>query len=1077
MEDKDNIQIENNKNLPTYYVGIGTSAGGLEALEEFFQNIPNNSGLGFIVVQHLSPDYKSMMVELLVRRTNMEVCQIEDGMLVEANKIYLIPPKKNLTIYHGQLFLTEQERKSILNLPIDIFFRSLAIDQMKKAIGIILSGTGSDGTLGIKAIKEQGGLVMVQDFTNAKFDGMPKSALATGLVDYVLDANKMGDALVKFVNHINIIKDEDILTDKTETDLAKILSVIRNQVNIDFSFYKPRTIIRRIERRINVNQLKDSAEYIKLLLYSKDEVEVLAREFLIGVTQFFRDKEAYMELEEKVIPFLFEQQKTGQPIRLWSVGCSTGEEAYSLAILCNEFMEKNNLNFDLKVFATDLDKEAIRVAGLGIYPESIVVDVTEKYLSKYFIQKHGVYQVNEKIRQMVIFANHNITSDPPFSNIKLVVCRNLLIYFKSDVQQKVLNMFQYSLTKGGFLFLGSSESIMGVADTFDVVESKWKIFKYKQEASFNSYRNLVSPLDSLPKSEKTNVQNIQSAYVNQKNSSTIDLYEQALACVSPVGVILDNENTIIHYLNDVQKYLSFPKGRPNYNFIDLLNPQLTMIMSNILHKVRKEKQHIKINKFKYVNGDTVSHLNLSARLIIITKTKAEYVLITIEEAETEKVEKDAPTFSYDDEAALRIKELERELKYRDENLQTTIEELETSNEELQATNEELVSSNEELQSTNEELQSVNEELYTVNSQYQQKISELTELNNDINNLLNNTNIGTLFLDKNMIIRKFTSVITETLNIMDVDVGRPFSHITSKCNYPNLHKDVENVLDTLVTKEEEVHTNNDQWYLIKIRPYRHTDNSIHGILISQINITALHRSRVTNMKLSKTVEQNPSGIVITDKDAKIEYINPKFTEISGYSIQECIGKNPNILKSGKQSQEFYKDMWDALLSKGVWKGVFQNRHKNGHLYWEENTISTLRDDNGKIIHFVAIKQDITEQKGMEEKYQILFQNAPVGIVQIDKNGYLTEVNEELIKILGYKKEELLSKKISDLTFPEDIEKNARLFRELLEGKLEKYNIQKRYIHKSGKNIHVNLYVRGIREKSGNEFAIGIINELS
>ena len=426
-------------NLPTHYVGIGASAGGLEALEEFLKPMPNDTGMAFIVVQHLSPDYKSMMVELLSRKTSIKVLQIEDGMMAEANCIYLIPPKKNLEIYHSQLFLTEQVRDAGLYLPIDIFFRSLAIDQRKRAIGVILSGTGSDGTLGIRAIKEQGGVIMVQDYKTAKFDGMPKSAIATGLADYILDAHDMSDALVKYVKHPLVLNADDAQNqNEEETDFVKILSLIRSHVGEDFSYYKPKTIIRRIERRISVNQFQNVEEYIQYLLHSKEECEILAKEFLIGVTQFFRDKEAYETLEQEVIPQLFHAASPDAPIRLWSAGCSTGEEAYSVAILCKEYMEQHDIQANLKIFATDLDKEAIKFAGLGSYPESIVSDVSKDRLQRYFIRKRETYQMNEDIRQMVIFSNHNVLTDPPFSKINLIVCRNLLIYLKPEMQQKVL---------------------------------------------------------------------------------------------------------------------------------------------------------------------------------------------------------------------------------------------------------------------------------------------------------------------------------------------------------------------------------------------------------------------------------------------------------------------------------------------------------------------------------------------------------------------------------------------------------------------------------------------------------------
>ncbi|MBN2664316.1 MAG: PAS domain-containing protein [Bacteroidales bacterium] len=1071
-------------NKPTYYVGIGASAGGLEALEVFFKNMPKNSNTAFIVVQHLSPDYKSMMVELISRRTEMETYQITDGIDVEANKIYLIPPKKNLSLYHGQLFLTEQIKVNNINLPIDIFFRSLAADQKKKAIGIILSGTGSDGTLGIKAIKEQGGLVMVQDFTNAKFDGMPKSALSTGLVDYVLNADQMGDALVKFISHPNVINQEKSIIDKNETDFVKILSLIRSNLSIDFSYYKPKTIVRRIERRISVNQLKDIEEYVQLLLNSKEECEILSREFLIGVTQFFRDIEAFEHLEKLVIPRLFENKKNS--IRIWSVGCSTGEEAYSLAILCQEYMDKNNINIDLKVFATDLDKEAVRIAGMGIYSESIVADVPDEYLYKYFIKKHESYQINEKIRQMVIFANHNITADPPFSKIDMVTCRNLLIYFKPEVQQKVLNMFQYSLFNGGFMFLGSSESINGVASTFEVINSKWKIFKFIEGATpgvfnnfFSNYGKLKNMNISIPKIEPNLNNNVRYSPLNE-------LYEEALTVVSPPGVIIDYENTIVHYLNDVHKYLNFPKGKPNYNFIELIDPQLTLIMSNIIFKSRKEKKEITINKFKYVNDEKVCFLNISAKQINLAKSKNEFVIITIvEEVNTKTENENISDYNFDDATATRIKELERELQYRDENLQTTIEELETSNEELQATNEELVSSNEELQSTNEELQSVNEELYTVNSQYQEKINELTELNNDINNLLKNTDIGTLFLDSKLIIRKFTNSISKTLNIMDIDLGRPLSHITTKCNYDNFYEDVNKVLNTLVVKEVELKSDNGEWFLMKIQPYRHPDNSIHGITVTQMSISNLKNARTENQKLKQIIDKASIGILISDKNGIIEYVNSEFTKISGYYPEDCISKKVNILNSNFHKREFFEHLWNTILSGKTWNGSIRNAKKSGEIYWENNSISAIKNSKGEIINFIAIKQDITQENLINEKLKIkktiINQSNKIsksGSWTYNYNDDILIWSDEVYRIFDVEPQNFTPtfSNFLKLVHPDDVDLVNNNYKQAIENGLA-YQLEHRIITPKNEIKTVIETSEQIIEQDGSVISIGVIMDIT
>ncbi len=1000
---------------PTHFIGVGASAGGLEALEDFLAPMPDDTGMAFIVVQHLSPDYKSMMAELLSRKTSMRVAQIEDGVKPEANCIYLIPPKKNLQIYHAQLFLTEQLRDTGLYLPIDIFFRSLAVDQGKKAVGVILSGTGSDGTLGIRAIKEHGGMIMVQTCSHAKFDGMPKSAIETGLADYILDADKMSDALVKYVKHPLVVRADDVQKpSREETDFIKILSLIRTQVGEDFSYYKPKTIIRRIERRISVNQMQDVEEYIRLLLRSREECEILAREFLIGVTQFFRDKEAYDFLEEKVIPELFRQPEN--PIRLWSAGCSTGEEAYSIAMLCLEYMEANKIDANIKVFATDLDKAAVKFAGLACYPESIVADVSMERLQRHFVKKQETYQISDRLRQMVIFSNHNVISDPPFSKINMVACRNLLIYFKPEMQKKVLGLFQYSLADQGCLFLGGSESLTGVSEDFEVIHSKWKIFRHKAGRKITLFprsrdagvrvKTAVQARPAPPPAD----QNL------KRHKIQGDLYESVVNHFAPAGVIVDGENMIIHLFKDVQKYLVFPEGKPSYNLIELANPQLSMVLSNMLYKVRKEKTEVTLNKVKFKDQEKETFLNLAASPLSMKKSKETFVVLAIREHETGRpadAGEDDGGFDYDEQASERIRELERELQYRDENLQTTIEELETSNEELQATNEELVSSNEELQSTNEELQSVNEELYTVNSQYQEKIKELTTLNNDVNNLLANTNIGTLFLDSQLTVRKFTPEITKLVNVLDVDVGRPFSHLTFNCDDKSLHQRVNDVLDTLAGDEIEIHAHDGEWYLLRIQPYRHADRSIHGVLLTQINITTLKRAMELNAKLSKAVEQSAGSIVITDTEGRIEYVNRSFSQVTGYAFEEVRGKTPAILNSGRHPKSFYQQLWERIKSGKTWHGEIQNRNKRGDLFWESATISPVKNDQGEITNFLAVKEDITGKKATEEallrseeKYRTLFETMTQGVVYQDPEGKIISVNPAAERILGLRRDQLM-----------------------------------------------------------------------
>lgn len=919
---------------PTLYVGVGASAGGLEALEEFFSNMPPDTGLAFMVIQHLSPDYKSMMLELLSRRTKMNVYKAEDGMLVEPNCIYLIPPKKNMTIFHAKLYLTEQDHGGGLNLPIDIFFRSLAVDQGKKAVGVVLSGTGSDGTLGIRAIKEVDGMAMVQDYSTAKFDGMPKSAIATGQVDYILPPSKMPEELIKYIKHPYFKKHQkaDVAGQQGEDILPKVLGIIRSQLGVDFTYYKPNTIIRRIERRISINQLDGIEDYIDLLGRSKEETAILYKELLIGVTQFFRNPEAYKVLEEDVIPAIFENKEGSDYIRIWSAGCSTGEEAYSIAVLFREYMDKHNIEIDVKVFATDLDKESIESAGIGFYPENIASDVSPERLQRYFTVRSEGYQVNENIRRMVIFANHNIIKDPPFSKIDLVCCRNLLIYFKPVMQRKVLAMFHYSMSQGGYLFLGSSESLNELSDVFIPISSKWKIFKYKEGYKAPLLNELFNPQIRIEK--PTPILAAQATHRDKYPlSPPVALYDQLLNNYLPASILVTERNEIIHFFGDVNEFIKLPKGRATWNLMELIRHDMALVVGNLIHKVKKEKKEVRYNNFQLREGDSILFVNIIAQWLRDEKSKTNFIVILFNKKDVTELNQDnQQDFDMTAQVNSRIEELERELQYREENLQTTVEELETSNEELQATNEELVASNEELQSTNEELQSVNEELYTVNSEHQRKIEELTMLNNDMNNLLNNTNIGTMFLDSKLLIRKFTQGITKIVNVLEIDVGRPITHISFNSDYKALYEDVKDVIDQLKAKEVEVQDLEGNWYLLRIQPYRQSDNSVSGVIITLIEITKMKQTvqalAESEYKYKQVVDTiNDSIFIVNAETGVISEANHQAEELTGYKLEELVGMHHSNLHPEDKRGEYTKLFTDHIDSPKSFELDLQ--HKEGH----------------------------------------------------------------------------------------------------------------------------------------------------
>lgn len=951
-----------------YIVGIGASAGGLEALQEFFKAVPLNTGIGFVVIQHLSPDYKSLMDELLARHTKLSIKKAEDGMPVEPDTIYLIPPRNNLSIFHGKLLLEDQGKRSGIILPIDIFFRSLAKDLGNKAIGIILSGTGSDGTLGTRAIKEAGGMVMAQDERTAKFDGMPRSSISTGLVDFILPPKDMPEALMNYLKHPFIDQSkntESILTGDSD-NLTKVMMLLRDYCGIDFSYYKENTIIRRLERRLSINRFEKLEDYLVLLSESDKEKDILYRELLIGVTRFFRDEAAFAVLRNTVLPKILESGQ--RQLRLWSVACSTGEEVYSLAMIIKEFLEENNLDIEVKIFATDIDKHSLELAGQAFYPESIVSDVDQLLLAKYFVKRENGYQVSESLRKMAIFATHNVLKDPPFSKLDLIVCRNLFIYFKPDSQARVLKIFQMALKPGGYLFMGSSESLGVYTDAFDVISSKHKIYLKKPGVKLNFPHDL--PLESGAK-KQDDVLNFRGirAQVQKRDQ----LSEKILEAFLPPSFVLDEQMNILQVINDVNPYLQLRSGKFSQNLTSLVAKDVIAIINNIFRRLKGKREKIAFDGVKMIRDNKSFKVNIEGRVIHYEEDRSIYLVSFYDPKIVTADDEIKEVVHLEDQFKDQLTELQNELQFTKENLQATVEELETSNEELQASNEELIASNEELQSTNEELQSVNEELYTVNSEYQSKIDELTQLNNDVNNLLKNTEIAALYLDRKMCVRKFTPGFAKVSKLLDSDIGRPVTQLATAFVYKEFMEDVYKVQETLQPIEKEVLADNGTLYLLRIVPYRTDYQAVDGILVTMVNIASLQKERE---RLIKTASRLQSALemgnmawwewnVATGKVAMHE----KKATMLGYSLKEFPDDVYEVCKliHPDDYELTMQNMRDHLSGKTpMYDVVYRIRMKNGGYKWYyDNGGVTVRDNDGKPLKVVGLVVDITRLKNLEE----------------------------------------------------------------------------------------------------------------
>ncbi|HRD65574.1 MAG TPA: chemotaxis protein CheB [Candidatus Competibacter sp.] len=866
----------------THVVGVGASAGGLEALQQFFKHIPLDSDMAFVVIQHLSPNYKSMMVELLSKTTNIPVNRAVNAMQVEPNQVYLIPPKMQLTLSHGKLLLNEIDHSKGLVLPIDIFFKSLAEDQGERAVGVILSGTGSDGTRGVRAIKEAGGMVMVQEESSAKFGGMPGSAIATGLADFVLPPEQMTEALLKFVRHPYVKNSPDqsggLLTEENQLD--NLLALLRKETGVDFSLYKPSTILRRIERRMGIAQSITVEEYVRYFQQSPQEVKALYKDLLISVTKFFRDPEAFEILRKKVIPEMFASANPDQPIRIWVAGCATGEEAYSVAMLCADHLENSKKTFDVKIFATDLDKEALDYAGRGIYPESIVVDLPDEKLRRYFLKEGNSYHIQRHIRQMVVFAAHNILSDPPFAKISLVTCRNLLIYLQPVLQQRVLTAFSFALYPQGYLFLGSSETIGDLTGYFETVSLRHKIFRHRGE----NRPALSEGIDLAPlHKQMTRRATDQLAPLRQTRASNREqivdrITAKLLREYLPACLVVEESGQLVYTYGTPGDFLALPAGQATLNAFEMLPRALALVLSSAIHKAIKDSKPLPYRDIRLRNHGKMRSINMTVEPFRDENGMGTLYLVFLAEVPlTPLAAAEGESLDLDNKASQRINELERELQISRENLQATIEELETTNEELQATNEELLAANEELQSTNEELQSVNEELYTVNAEYQNKIAELGELNNDMMNLLTGTGIGKIFLDTNLRIRKFTQPITQEIDLLPHDIGRlvgDFAHPFLQA----IRRDAEIVLKTHNTIDQLLKSANGRWYLLRLVPYLAQQNEMSGVIAALVEVTALKESQlaarnaeqvasaVLHSLASAVCAVNEQGIVILTNDA-------------------------------------------------------------------------------------------------------------------------------------------------------------------------------------------------------------------
>ncbi|MFM0327517.1 CheR family methyltransferase [Caballeronia glebae] len=893
-------------------VGIGASAGGIQALMRFFEHMPGDAGMAFVIVLHLSTKHQSQADAVLQRATKMPVIQVVQPTQIEKNQIYLISPATDLSMNDGYLSVNSSNREPGRPVAIDLFFRSLAEVHRTRAISVILSGFGSDGTVGIGRIKEYGGVTLAQSPEDAEYDEMPRNAIATGLVDIVLPVADIPQKLIELRDNARVIQlppaDDDQpaiaipasggkasdTASVAEEVLQKILSTLRARTGHDFRHYKRATVLRRIERRLQVNAVRDLPSYQRFLDTHPDESAALLKDMLIGVTNFFRDRDAFEALEREIVPHICEDKSEDDSIRVWTAGCSTGEEAYSVAMLLNECVAEANKGCDIQVFATDIDESAIETARAGNYPAPILTDVPPARLRRYFTLTDGRYVINKSLREQVLFAGHNLLRDPPFSRLDLVSCRNLLIYLDRTVQREVLQTFHFALQPGGYLFLGSSESAEIADDLFAAIDKKNRIYRAKTLASARTAP--VLPVTG-PLAQPTHFSPVKPE-IGRTNSTFAALHQSAMELYAPPSVLIDRDGEILHMSEEIGRFLRYVGGEPSHNLLTLINPDLRLELRIALFQALRHGKSVDAERVRFTRGTASSYVNMTVRPFH-DAAGGDVLAVFFDEAEETTLPK-APEITPTDESPV-VAHLETELRRVKELLQATVEhsnvsseELKASNEELQAINEEMRSASEELETSKEELQSVNEELVTVNGALQAKVEETAKANDDLQNLIASTGIATIFVDRAMCIKRYTPAAVGLFNLIATDIGRPLLDLTHRLNYPELAADARLAFEDLRHTEREIGTGDGTWFLCRVLPYRTLDDRIDGAVLTLIDITkrrraeAAARSSEERLKLA-ALTTDDYAIIVQDQDGMILSWNRGAQRIFGFEEHEVVGK--------------------------------------------------------------------------------------------------------------------------------------------------------------------------------------------
>ena len=952
------------ESAPLTLVGVGASAGGVEALEQLFAAMPDETDMAFVVIQHLSPDFKSLMPQILARQTNMPVVKIENGLLAKPNHVYVLPSGEVAEI-DGHRFVTLELNREKHAHPIDHFFKTLADSMGEDAVGIILSGTGSDGAKGVREIHQRDGLVIAQSEESCKFNGMPRAAISTGIVDAIVPPEQMPETLKQFSE---ILSEQgrsrhSVFVESMDAE-KRIHQLLHQRFGLDLDQYKQGMVGRRITRRVILEDQPSIEAYLQLLESSEQALSDLYQDLLIGVTEFFRDPQAFSELQLRVLPQLIDEVKDDSgKLRVWIVPCATGEEAYSVAILIDELLSQRSLDLDVKIFATDVNTRCVEFAGRGVYPKARLANVSQGRLRRYFVEQDGTYTIIPRLRKQIVFASHNMLKDAPFTKLNLVCCRNFMIYLKPAAKKKALSLINFALSPLGVLFLGPSETTTELESAFQLIDPNWQLYRKAHPVRFSEVGFTIG---SMPKHSegKTSLGNY------DPGQKLLPVYDVLLDEFMPNGILVNSENQILHLFGQAHSFLCLKRGRPTDNLFEMLPAPFDVAVPNGLRRVKIENQPACYPGLEFeIDGELRKH-----KLVIkkLPQLASENFLITIEECSNSVV-----SVGRDAEAAVDdvevVNSLSQELRETRDSLHDTILKLRSANEDMQSTNEELIASNEELQSTNEELHSVNEELYTVNAEHQRKITELTEMTDDMDNLLDSLQVDTIFLDHELRIRKFTLGFADSFQLLPQDVGRKFSSFNHGLNIPNLMERIQQVLATTTSFETDVQDAHGNWFLMRILPYN-ARGKIEGVLLTLIEISDIKKTEQRLEELSEIVEASHDAIFRVSVEGKVRTWNRGGENMFLHDSKNVLGKSVAVLGLDEQSEgAFTKSLHQMVCGQPTDRLDLKANRRNGEEFDVAATISPIYDGEGRLDGASVVLRDITSQLDAQRQIQEQVEN--------------------------------------------------------------------------------------------------------